>query len=206
MTTQSAPGWKLRGTILQACNCDYGCPCNFNAPPTPGNCYGQWTWHIEEGRYGETRLDGLNFTLAMEFPEAIHKGNGEALVLIDEGSDVAQREALQALVTGKAGPPWSIFIPLATKGVHGPKFVPYEVKIDGPRSLLRAGKVMELEMEPIRNPVTGAEVTPQVVLPQGLVYKQSVRGSSKSYWIRDGLHHEYQGKDTAIAPFEYSGP
>lgn len=33
-------GWNLRGTVLIACNCDYGCPCNFNALPTKGHCEG----------------------------------------------------------------------------------------------------------------------------------------------------------------------
>jgi len=28
--------WDLEGTVVIACNCDYGCPCNFNALPTQG--------------------------------------------------------------------------------------------------------------------------------------------------------------------------
>ena len=31
--------WKLGGTLLIACNCDYGCPCNFNALPSHGKQY-----------------------------------------------------------------------------------------------------------------------------------------------------------------------
>ena len=48
-----AVGWTLRGRIMIACNCDYGCPCNFNALPTQGYCHGQWTWAVEEGSYGD---------------------------------------------------------------------------------------------------------------------------------------------------------
>jgi len=44
--------WKLSGKVLVACNCDWGCPCNFNALPTTGKCEGGWTWHVEEGAYG----------------------------------------------------------------------------------------------------------------------------------------------------------
>ena len=29
-----AARWTLTGTVLIACNCDWGCPCNFNALPT----------------------------------------------------------------------------------------------------------------------------------------------------------------------------
>ncbi|MBA2642648.1 MAG: DUF1326 domain-containing protein, partial [Actinobacteria bacterium] len=39
--------WQAKGTVLVACNCDFGCPCNFNAPPTTGDCEGGWTWHFE---------------------------------------------------------------------------------------------------------------------------------------------------------------
>src|ERR671935_4129 len=50
-------------SVLIACNCDYGCPCNFNARPTQGKCEGGWTWHVERGRYGDVTLDGITFTV-----------------------------------------------------------------------------------------------------------------------------------------------
>lgn len=197
--------WNVKGTILQACNCDYGCPCNFNAPPTDGHCEGQWTWHVEQGRYGETDLSGLNFSVAADWPSAIHHGNGEALILIDERANEAQRQAILNLLGGQEGGPWAIIVTTLSK-IHGPKLVPYEVSIDGPRSRLRAGSALALEMEPIKNPVTGAEAFPQVVLPQGFVYKESTRASSRAFRVDDDIRFEYQGKDCAIAPFEYSGP
>ena len=41
--------WQLSGNVLIACNCDYGCPCNFNALPTHGDCEGGWIWSIDNG-------------------------------------------------------------------------------------------------------------------------------------------------------------
>src|SRR5258705_11769573 len=73
--------WHLNGKVLVACNCNWGCPCNFNAPPTSGKCEGGWSWHVEEGAFGDVRLDGLNFSLFVNWPGAIHEGNGEAVVL-----------------------------------------------------------------------------------------------------------------------------
>jgi len=46
-----AESWRLTGKVLVACNCDWGCPCNFNARPTTGKCEGGWTWHVEEGSF-----------------------------------------------------------------------------------------------------------------------------------------------------------
>ena len=63
--------WQLTGTVGVACNCDYGCPCNFNALPSKGKCEGQWTWHVEQGvRGARPPLDGLNFSIAVNWPGA----------------------------------------------------------------------------------------------------------------------------------------
>ena len=42
MTTQVK--WTMEADYLQACNCDYGCPCEFEAPPTQGYCEGIGAW------------------------------------------------------------------------------------------------------------------------------------------------------------------
>lgn len=47
--------WQLNGNVLIACNCDWGCPCNFNAPPTHGDCEGGWIWSIDE-----SEIDGID--------------------------------------------------------------------------------------------------------------------------------------------------
>src|SRR4051795_12648399 len=51
--------WSIRGNHFVNCNCDYGCPCQFNALPTDGTCRAVLAWHIEEGHFGDVRLDGL---------------------------------------------------------------------------------------------------------------------------------------------------
>lgn len=205
MATQTATQWHLKGTVLIACNCDYGCPCNFNALPTQGHCEGGWTWHIDEGRYGDTRLDGLNVAVAADWPKAIHEGNGEALILIDERADEAQRAAIQSLLSGQVGGPWAIVGRTLTK-LHGPHFVPFEVTLADQHTTVRAGEALTIEMEPIRNPMTKAEVHPGAVLPEGFIFKEGLFASSKIFRVSDGISYEHAGKYTAFAPFEYQGP
>src|SRR5690348_15511320 len=55
----TATKWWLEADYLQACNCDYGCPCEFEAPPTEGFCEGLGAWRISKGKYGDVSLDGL---------------------------------------------------------------------------------------------------------------------------------------------------
>jgi len=196
--------WKLKGTVLVACNCDYGCPCNFNAPPTTGDCEGGWAWHIEEGRYGDVELDGLALAMFADWPGAIHEGNGKAVVYFDERADERQREALEALARGGEGGPWGIFInTYELVGVHP---APFEVELAQERSRLRIGDAVELEMEPIRNPVTGDETRASVVLPKGLIFNEGWCATSTVFRIQDGVAYDHTGKNTEYAPFEYSGP
>ncbi|MDX1430134.1 MAG: DUF1326 domain-containing protein, partial [Rhodothermales bacterium] len=51
--------WEVKGPHFANCNCDYGCPCQFNALPTHGDCRAVVVWRIDEGHYGDVRLDGL---------------------------------------------------------------------------------------------------------------------------------------------------
>ena len=196
--------WELRGTVLIACNCDYGCPCNFNALPSRGFCEGGWTWCVDEGRFAGTSLDGLAFTVVAKWPGAIHEGNGEALVLIDERADDAQSEAVATLVRGEVGGPWGT-LAWTWPTVHGPHRVRYDVELNGTASRLRAGDVLELELEPIANPVTGAEVHPGAVLPEGIVVKEAAFGRSRTFRLTGDLELDHSGQYTAVGPFAYTG-
>ena len=52
--------WMIKGREFVNCNCAYGCPCQFNALPTHGDCKAVACFAITEGHHGDTRLDGLN--------------------------------------------------------------------------------------------------------------------------------------------------
>jgi hypothetical protein len=195
--------WTLKGTVLIACNCDFGCPCNFNAPPSTGKCEGGWTWHVEEGKFGDTTLDGLNFSIFVNWPGAIHEGNGEGLILVDERADEAQREAISTLIGGDVGGPWGI-LAWTWPTIHGPKAVHYEVELNGIESRVKAGDVLEVASTTIKNPVTGAEVHPGVVLPEGIIIKQGDLGASSVCRVNDGISFDHSGQYTAVGPFEYA--
>jgi len=195
--------WELKGTVIVACNCDYGCPCNFNALPTKGKCEGTWTWHVERGTFGDISLDDLNFTVCVNWPGAIHEGNGEALILVDERADEAQRNAIETLIGGDAGGPWGV-LAWTWPTIHGPKPVAYDLHLDGVKTRVKAGDSYEVVSETIKNPVSGAEVHPGATLPEGIVFKEADFGSSTAFRVSDGIAYEHPGKYTAVGPFEYS--
>jgi len=197
--------WTLEGVALIACNCDYGCPCNFNARPTHGKCEGGWTWHVEKGAFNGIPLDGLNFSLYARWPGAIHEGNGEALILIDDRADNQQRDAIATLVRGDVGGPWGV-LAWTWPTTHGPVSVPYEVDLNGRATRIKAGSALELELAAIRNPVSGAEAHPSVVLPEGIIVKQADLGCSKVFRVGGEINMDHGGQYTAIGRFQYAFP
>lgn len=62
----SEPKWSLRGEYMESCNCDYLCPCIYTNPQeaaTHDHCTAAMVFHINEGNFGGTKLDGLKFAL-----------------------------------------------------------------------------------------------------------------------------------------------
>ena len=200
-----ATDWHLKGQVLVACNCDWGCPCNFNAPPTTGKCEGGWTWHVESGTFGDVKLDGLTFSVFVNWPGAIHEGNGEGVTLIDERADPAQRSAIEELIGGKLGGPWGV-LGWTWPTMHGPYAVAYDLSFDGVNSRVKAGDLLEIECGAIKNPVTGAEIHPGVVLPEGIILKQGDLGTTTRFQLSGDVAYDHTGKYMAAGPFEYTRP
>lgn len=198
--------WRMKGQVLIACNCDYGCPCNVNARPTQGHCEGGWTWQVEEGAYGDVRLDGLHAGLYADWPKAIHEGDGVAVYLVDERADEPQRAALRTLLEGQAGGPWAIFRK-TFRELHGPHFVRYTVDAGGKLPSVRAEGVLEMTTEFIRNPVTHETIHPRLALPEGLVLKEASLVSSSRFVVsEEHVRYDHSGKYAAHGFFQYFGP
>jgi hypothetical protein len=100
--------WQLSGDYFETCSCDYVCPCltsNLAAQPTKGYCNAALVFHIEQGRYGNVVLDGLNFAVVLHTPSVMSQGNWSVGVILDERANPDQQQALTAIASGQAGGP-----------------------------------------------------------------------------------------------------
>src|SRR5947207_15943741 len=93
--------WEFEGREFTNCNCAYGCPCQFNALPTHGHCQAVLGFQIDNGYFGDTKLDGLRAAGIYKWPGAIHQGNGTIQLIVDERADSAQRTALVKIMSGE---------------------------------------------------------------------------------------------------------
>jgi hypothetical protein len=193
--TVETVNWGYKGELIAACNCDWGCPCNFNARPTNGFCNGVYAVNIRTGTCGDVSLDGIKFVFAGKYPGAIHEGRGIVKILIDEKASKEQKNALEQILKGKLkGMPWGLFAPTVDNWLDV-DIVPFEWKFDGPRSYYKAGTQAQATLEPMRNPVTGAETAATVVLPNGIVCKELNATATQTFSLfAEGLKFAAPGK------------
>ena len=204
----SDAGWRLEADYIETCNCDFGCPCNFNGIPTGGRCEAIVGYHVRSGSFGGVMLDGLDFVLASSWPGAIHEGNGTARVYITDRATPEQRAALTEIVYGRAGGngPFAIFAATFSRAFE-PEFVPIEMRVDGKRSRFSVPGVLEAQVTPHVDPVSGKEADVQMVLPQGFIWKRADAVKSAAMRIASpALSYSYPGKNGFVSFVSYEGP
>ncbi len=188
--------WRIEGPHFMNCNCAYGCPCQFVALPTDGTCKAVFAFRIDKGNFGDTSLDGLLAANLYSWPGAIHEGNGDMQSIIDERADDAQRQALKAILQGEGADPGSTMLVIyraMCPTYHEPQFQPInlEIDIEGRTAQLSVPGVIETSVEPLKNPVTGAEHRARMDLPMGKEYRLAEVGSSTT-------------KASGVVPLEFS--
>jgi hypothetical protein len=177
--------WVIKGREFVNCNCSYGCPCQFNAPPTHGFCEAACGFQIDSGHFGDVRLDGLRAVALYQWPGAVHQGNGKMQLIVDERADAQQRDALVAIMSGKEtsdmATMWWVFNAMCPTKLE-PLFNRIDLTIDvaSRRGHLLIAGIVEGSGEPIRNPVTGAEHRARIDLPNGFEYRIAEIGSGRT--------------------------
>jgi hypothetical protein len=133
--------WRIKGKEFANCNCSYGCPCQFNALPTHGFCCAAVGFQIEEGRFGDVKLDGLRAVGIYRWPGPVHEGNGTMQLIVDKSADAKQRDALLKIMNGEEteefATKWFVFSAMAPNKLE-PAFetIDFEVDVDARRAKL----------------------------------------------------------------------
>jgi len=168
-----ATDWYMEGEYIKACNCNAGCPCDFNQPPTNANCEGLAGMYITKGHFGDTSLDGLYWAAVVQWPGRMDEGDGTVQPLLDDRATAEQRDALLGILSGQNGDPFFEIVAAVCPYVKDPMDVSFEWEwdIDKLRGRIRAGDVLETQIEAIKGfgdppPAYRARVT----IPGGFEY------------------------------------
>ena len=188
--------WEFKGRELVNCTCTYGCNCQFNGLPDKGHCHAVAAIQIDEGKHGDTKLDGLKIGAIFKWPGPIHEGNGEALAFVDERATPEQRDALLKIMTGQDTDPMATMFAVYASTVtnmHPPVFtkIDFEVDVEGRKGRMVVPGYVEMTGEPIRNAVTGEESRAQICLPDGFEYEVADIGSASSKTTGGPMNVDY---------------
>ena len=178
--------WEIHGTELVNCNCAYGCPCQFNALPTNGKCEATGALLIEQGHYGDVRIDNMKIGFVFRWPGPIHEGKGKCQPIVDISASPRQREALLNIMFGKDTEPFATMFSVYASTfdqAFDPVFttIDFDVDVDARRGAVNAHGVFTLAAQPIRNPVTGQDHRARIDLPHGFEYELAEMGSASSH-------------------------
>jgi hypothetical protein len=190
--------WMIKGPKIVSCNCDYGCPCEFLAPPTREVCEGFEAMEIAEGWFGDVRLDGLRVASTYHWPGPVHEGHGVVQGVIDRRATDEQRDALFKIHGGEEQEPTTPF------NIYGstfdteldPIFADIEFAFDIEAGTGRAAvpDFAMMDLTRIVNPVTGKPYRAQIVLPDGWEFRTAEMASadaSATAGIKFDYTHRY---------------
>jgi hypothetical protein len=190
----------MRVYYLDSCNCDWGCPCQFNAKPTYGNCEGVGGIHIIGGDYGNIKVDGLNMAWMASWPGPIHEGHGKGSFYIDRRANEEQFYALSRILMGRAGGGPFVVYGSVMDVMEEPKHA--RITFQSKRLKSRVKIVIDQDdktvgeawLEPMTNPVTGKVHRAIIELPEGFEATRMDMSSTKTVMANN-----------ALLKFEYAG-
>lgn len=195
------PKYNLNDQLLGACNCNWGCPCNFEEPPTGGFCEGMNVWHVETGQYAGVRLDGTTFATYNRFASPVHLGNTTGLALVYDRSPMERRPAIGSMIQNVS--PFSVFMN-PTANFLWFRYLPFDLRLDGIKSSLRIPGAFEIQLGPMKNTVTGEDEPATLNKPMGFTSKvQKLCPAESHSFNADGMPYVYNGKYGEFSSFEH---
>ena len=104
----SLPPWRVRGSYLEACNCDAVCPCRREGErqggrSTSGKCEFVLSWDIHDGAAGDLDLSGHQVVMVGWYDDDEPNSPWRVILYVDTKADDAKREALSSIFLGQAG-------------------------------------------------------------------------------------------------------
>ena len=79
---------------------------HFSQNCTHERCKGFWALRFDDGTFGSVALGGTRAVVVFDTPQRMIDGQWTERIIIDEAASPVQREALETMLTGRAGGPW----------------------------------------------------------------------------------------------------
>lgn len=199
--------WHLKGELMLSCSCDVFCPCVISLgkhDPTEGSCQGWAGVRIDDGKFGDIDLTGLNVGLLLDIPGPMGRGNWTAGLYVDERASADQLEALTKIFSGAAkGSTGVLSILVGT--FLGVTQVPITYETEGDIRRFNIPKTITGEIRPIGGKRSGEDVVvsnsgywiaPEIIVAKADVSR--VRAKSRVW--------DFAGRSAEICQLDWVGP
>jgi hypothetical protein len=119
--------WWAKGLLFENCSCQLVCPghLHFDQLCTHERCLGYWAIRVDDGRFGPVAMAGIKALVAFDSPQHMISGNWTEVVIIDQAASQDQRDAMEMLLTGRAGGPWEVLAKFVGRWLET-RFLPIE--------------------------------------------------------------------------------
>lgn len=110
-----ATSWSVRGDYMEACSCDFLCPCipkNSTTPATHEFCKVALAFEIRDGSYGNTSMAGVRFVMVAQSKAIMSHGDWVAGLIIDTSVSDEQVAGVAAIAGADGNGPLGMFAPL----------------------------------------------------------------------------------------------
>jgi hypothetical protein len=200
--------WRIAGSYLESCNCEAICPCRridgvMGGRSTYGVCLGALSWRILEGHADGVDLAGLGVVLASSYSDDEEGSPWSFVIYVDVRADAPQREALEAIFTGRAPGSQVEHFPWAWKTSNLLAVRPAEIEIEHVpgRGWFRAGRYVYVRIaHPYEEPYTVTCVIPGHERTGREVVAESLEVGDED------LEFAFRGTCGYESDFEYEGP
>jgi hypothetical protein len=199
--------WRISGSYFESCNCDAICPCRkIDGAPggrsTHGECLGVLSWLIEGGAADGVGLDGLPVAMAIRYSDDEEGSPWSWILYVDANATEEQREAIEAIYSGRLGGDAEKHFPWAWKASELVAVRPVEIEVEHSRrrQFLRVRDRVSVR---IRDRYDGPETVTCVIPGHDREGEELV---ADELVVEDGpLAFSYRGVCGYGSSFDYSG-
>jgi hypothetical protein len=158
---------------------------------------------ISEGRCGDIDLSGITCAAVIDWPKAIHDGNGKVVFVVPTDIKDDQLDAMAKIFTGSLkGMPWEILG--TTYSVAGVVKADLNVHPKGIESSIEFPGVVNAVGTSFKNPVTGEPHQAAISLNDGFIWKLGECGVGSFKVDAGDLHLDYHDTNWILYDFDWS--
>lgn len=199
--------WHVKGELMLSCSCDVFCPCVISLgkhQPTEGTCQGWAGVRIDDGKFGDVDLSGINVGLLLDIPGPMGRGNWTAAAYIDEKASDDAVAGLSKIFSGQAKGSTGLLSILVGEflGVYQ---VPVTYENDGEIRRFNIPKTISGEIRPV--PGGNGEENVVITNSQYWIAADIVVARAEVSRVREqGRVWDFAGKSAEICQIDWAGP